>query len=46
MGLFGKNKHERLLAAAKSGDVAAACAALDDGANIDCKDEKVRPAPL
>ena len=51
MGLFGKSKAEKelensqkLLDAAKHGDVAAARAALDGGANRECKDNTVRPA--
>jgi hypothetical protein len=42
MGFFGKSKEEKLLDAVRSGDVVKARAALDGGANRNCKDEMVR----
>jgi hypothetical protein len=36
MGFFGKSKDEKLRDAARSGDAAAARAALDAGADINC----------
>jgi hypothetical protein len=42
MGLFGKSKEEKLIEAAQKGDVASARAALDGGANVNCKDKAVR----
>jgi hypothetical protein len=42
MGFFFKSKEEKLLAAAKSGNVTACRAALDEGADKKCKDGRVR----
>lgn len=45
MGLFWKSKNEKLLEAARKGDVAGVRAALADGADLECRDSSVRGNP-